>query len=112
MTPLPKHDLIVLVEGGYTLPWARHKYGAQALNPEENDSDVSLYFPSTFTKGRSKSHPPAGLQKQTQNMAFVFWLNTFRHRGSGLLGNSHHIDVEFVWVISHEGRLYGAASSI
>lgn len=54
------------------LPCAQHKYAAQALNPEEDGSDACLYNLSRDSNGRSQSHTPAGLQKQTQNMAFVF----------------------------------------
>lgn len=63
------------------------------------------------------SRIPAGPWKQTaQNMAFVFLLNTripakcvwpTRQQPS-----SWQSDVQFVRVISHEGRLYGTASSI
>lgn len=52
-------------------PCAQHKYAGHTLNPEEEASNACLYNLSSDSNGRSQSHTPAGLQKQTQNMALV-----------------------------------------
>lgn len=54
------------------LSCAQHKYTGYTLNPEEDNSDACSYNLSSDSNGLSQSHTPAGLQKQTQNMAFVF----------------------------------------